>query len=71
MIGSSAHCGDGLKVHVSGAPDGAFVILFEEQRADEPDDGILVGEDADNLGSALDLAVQSLDRVGAGSFVQC
>ncbi|MBB3660999.1 hypothetical protein FHX15_006271 [Rhizobium sp. BK650] len=59
-----AHCGDGLKGHVSGTLDGPFVILFEEQRADEPDDGVLVWEDADNLGSALDLAVQSLDRVG-------
>jgi hypothetical protein len=33
------------------------IILFEENGADEPDDGGLVGEDADDLGAALDLAV--------------
>lgn len=39
-----AHCGDGLKGQVSGALDGPFAILFEQQRADEADDGVIVGE---------------------------
>lgn len=33
-------------------------------RCDEPDDGILVGEDADDIGAALDLAVEALKRIG-------
>jgi hypothetical protein len=34
-----------------------FVVLFEEDGADQPGDGRLVWEDADDLGAALDLAV--------------
>src|SRR5215213_8649905 len=32
--------------------------------ADEPGDGGFVGEDPDDLGAALDLAVEALERVG-------
>jgi hypothetical protein len=38
--------------------------LFEQQGADEADDGIIVWEDADDFGAPLDLAVEALDRVG-------
>ena len=60
-----AHCGDGLKGHVSGPLDGPFVVLFKQQCADEADDGAIVGEDADDLGAPLDLAIESLDGIGA------
>jgi len=55
--------GDGLKGHVAGALDGPFVVLLEQDRADQPGNGGLVGEDADDLGAPLDLAVQPLERV--------
>src|SRR6188472_1156060 len=56
--------GDGLKGHVAGALDGPLVVLFEEDCSDEACDGGLVGEDADDLGAALDLAVYPLERIG-------
>lgn len=37
--------------------------MFEEQRADEADDGFIVGEDSHSGGTALDLIVRSLDRI--------
>jgi len=43
--------------------DGPLVVLLEEDGADEAGDGCLVGEDADDLGAALDLAVEPLERV--------
>src|SRR5437879_13775317 len=33
-------------------------------RADEANDGVLIGEDANHLGPPLDLAVEALDGVG-------
>lgn len=38
--------------------------MFEQDRADQADDGVLGGKDADHLGAPLDLAVEALDRVG-------
>ena len=55
---------DGFQRHVAGALDGPFVVLFEQDGADEADDGGLVGEDADDLGAPLDLAVEALERIG-------
>ena len=42
---------------------GSLVVLFGENRADEPDDAGSVGEDPDDVGAAADLAGESL--VGA------
>jgi hypothetical protein len=48
--------------------DRPLIVLLEQDCADEPDDGVLVGEDADNLGAAFDLTelrqldVRPLDR---------
>ena len=39
---------------------GPFVVLFGEDRADEADDGVAVGEDTDDVGAAADLAVEAL-----------
>ena len=60
-----AHCRDGFQCHVAGSLDGPFVVLFEEQCTDQSDDGIVVGEDTDDLGAPLDLAVETFDRIGA------
>ncbi|EJU11880.1 hypothetical protein LH128_16678 [Sphingomonas sp. LH128] len=40
------------------------VILLEHESADEADDGCVVGKDADDIGSSLDLFVDALERVG-------
>jgi len=55
---------DGFQGHVAGAQDRPFVVLLEQDRADQANDGILIGEDADDFRSPLDLAVEALDRVG-------
>src|SRR5712691_821235 len=47
----------GFQGHVAGALDGPLIVLFQEDGPDEPDDGLIIGEDADDLGAALDLAV--------------
>jgi hypothetical protein len=61
--GSIAHGADGLQRHVARTLCGPFVGLLEEQGADEPDNGGFVGKDTDNIGAALDLAVETLDGV--------
>jgi hypothetical protein len=43
-----------------------FVVHVGEHRADEADHGRVVGEDADHAGSAFDLLVDPLERVGNG-----
>jgi hypothetical protein len=43
---------------------GWHLALGQSPGADEAGDGGLVGEDADHLGAALDLAVEALERVG-------
>ena len=48
----------GLPIHRSARAGGA----------NEPDDGIVVGEDADDIGAALDLAVEPLERVCGVDF---
>jgi hypothetical protein len=58
-----AHLRHGLKCQVPGALDGPFVILFEQQCADETDDGFVVRKDADDLGASLDFAVETLDWI--------
>ena len=56
-IGGSAGCRD--------YPMSMHVVLLERDRADEADDGGVVGEDADYVGAPLDLAVETFQRVGA------
>mgnify|MGYP001094792610 FL=1 len=47
---------DAFQRHVAGALNGPFIVLFEQQRTDETHDGVVVGEDADDIGAPLDLA---------------
>ena len=49
-----------LKAHVE-ALHRPFIVLFEENGADEANDGCL---DADHVGAALDLPVHALQRAG-------
>jgi hypothetical protein len=44
--------------------DGPFIILFEQQCTDEPDDCGLVGEDADHIAASLVFAVEAFERIG-------
>jgi hypothetical protein len=55
---------DCFQGHVAGPLHRPFVVLLQQDGADQAGDGGLVGEDADDLGAALDLAVEALDRVG-------
>lgn len=62
--GIIAHRHHGFQRHVTGTLHGPLIVLFEQDRADQADDGILVGEDADHFGPPFDLAVEAFDRVG-------
>lgn len=46
-----------------GALVGPFIVLLKQDRSDEAGDGVFVREDADNLGAALDFAVETFNRV--------
>ena len=46
---------------VAAVGDLPFVVGVVQHGADEPDDGGLVGEDADDAGSAFDLPVEPFD----------
>src|SRR6266513_572252 len=41
------------------------IVLLEQYRTDQPNDGGLIGEDADDVGAPLDLFVEPLERIGA------
>ena len=62
--GIIAQRSDGFQAHVASALHGPLIILFEQQRTDESDDGSLVWEDADHVTASLDLAVEAFERVG-------
>ena len=66
--GIIADGGESFKGHVAGALDGPFIALLHEDRADESGDGRFIREDADDIGAALDLAVEALDGVCAVEF---
>jgi hypothetical protein len=54
---------DGFQGHLSRSLDRPVVVLLEEDGADQAGDGGLVWKDADDIGAALDLAVEAIDRV--------
>ncbi len=56
FVGAAGH-GFGRHVAVLELP---LVFLFEQDGSDEPLEGVLVGEDSDHVGAALDLFVQPL-----------
>jgi hypothetical protein len=59
---------DGFQRHGAGALDGPLIILLQQDRTDWPGDGVLVGEDGDDVASPFDPAVQSFNRVGGVYF---
>ena len=62
--GIMAQGSDGFQGHVASAVNGPFVVLLKQDSTGETSDGGLVGEDADDVGAAPDLAVEALQRVG-------
>jgi hypothetical protein len=40
------------------------VVLLDAEHPGEPDQRVVVGEDADDVGAPADLAVEALERVG-------
>ena len=61
--GRRRQLGHGLELHVA-VLQLPLVVLLQQHGADQADDRGLVGEDADDVGPALDLLVQALQRVG-------
>ncbi|AUW42587.1 hypothetical protein CUJ84_Chr002225 [Rhizobium leguminosarum] len=55
--GIIAHFSDSFQRDLTGSLDRPFVVLFEQESADETHDGILVGKGPDGLGASFDLAV--------------
>ena len=53
--GIIAQGSDGFQAHVAGALDGPFIVLFEQDGADQADDHVKVGEDADDIRRRRDL----------------
>ena len=54
--------GEGLGVH-GAAGGGPFVVGLEHAGADEAGDGCIVRDHADDIGAALDLAVDAIEGV--------
>src|SRR6185295_7526959 len=52
-----------FQAHVAGSARRPFVVLLQEQRADETHDRRLVGKDGDDVGAPLDLAVEAFERI--------
>jgi hypothetical protein len=50
---------DCFQAHVAAALNCPFIVLFEQQRANEARDRIFVGEDADDIGAPLDLTLSA------------
>jgi hypothetical protein len=62
-MGSPLIGANGFQRHVAGV--GQLIRhSVHEDGANQAGDGGFIGEDADHLGSALDLAVEALQRVG-------
>src|SRR5271165_1817771 len=57
--------GHPLDLHVA-ALEQPLVVLLEQHGADQAGDAGLIGEDADDVGSPLDLLVETFERIGNG-----
>jgi len=58
VVECGAASGDQLEAEVA-ALFGPFVVLLGQDGADQAGDRVAVGEDADDVGAAADLAVES------------
>ena len=52
------------------APDEPLVVLLDAEHAREANQALVVGEDADDVGAAADLAVDAFERLVERSFGQ-
>src|SRR5215472_2242630 len=59
-----AQWSDGFQRHVAGALHGPLSGLLEQDCTDQAGDGSLVGEDADDFGAPLDLAIEAFQWIG-------
>jgi hypothetical protein len=50
---------DGFQCHIARPIDRPFIVLLEQDGADQTGNGVVIGEDADDFGAALDLTVES------------
>ena len=67
MIGVRRLFGNFLDLHVA-VLDLPLVVLLQEDGADEAGNAGLVREDADDVGPAFDLLVESFERIGCVEF---
>ena len=56
------------RVHVAGPLDPPFVVLLEENGADEASDRVLAGKDSVDVGAPPDLTVGPIERTGRVDF---
>ena len=68
MIADGCH---GFKGYVARPANGPFVALFHEDGTDEAGDRSFVGKDSDDIGAALNLAVEAFDGVGTVELRPC
>ena len=61
--GGRSQFGPDLNLHIA-VLQLPFIVLLEQYRANQPNDGGLIGEDADDIGAPLDLLVEPFERVG-------
>ena len=54
---------DGFQAHVARTLDGPFIVLFQQQCANQAHHRLFVGEDPNDLGSPFQFAVQTFDLV--------
>jgi hypothetical protein len=66
-----AQGGDRFQGHVAGALHRSFVVLLQEDGADQAGDRGLVREDADHLGAPLDLAIEALEGLVEWILARC
>src|SRR5881227_44984 len=61
--GGRSQFGHDLNLHIA-VLQLPFIVLLEQYRANQPNDGGLIGKDADDIGAPLDLFVEPLKWVG-------
>jgi hypothetical protein len=66
-VSSRGGVSSAIDLHVA-ALEQPFVVLLEQDSADQPRDAGLVGKDADDIGALLDLLIETFERIGAVQF---
>ena len=58
-----AQRGNGFQCDVAASLNRPFVVRFQQDSAQQPEDGGFVGEDAHHIGAPLDLSIEPLDGI--------